>query len=328
MRHRARSVPPVKRIALIALFASPWLVISTASAEPPDIADSKWIHGDADLIAALTEIRSECRTATSDADRMHAIRLGRVAFRSPVLLGGLAARVGMSCNSCHPNGHANDAFFVVGVSGKPGTADVTGSVFSKVRDDQIFNPVPIPSLLDSSARSSFGSVAPVADLPTFLNAAIVDEFQGQPPTATIADALLAYVTSLQSSSCNAPAIIPVSLESDAQGLRETLGLILASLDRDDPSAAKFVLASLRAALGRVYRRFPESIEAREELIGLSLSLADVRLRLDDEKEERAARAMLASIQERMEASIQKLETKASVSFYDPNTLRAALGSSP
>jgi len=311
---------------LLVLFAMPWLATQSAFADPTDIADIQWIHGEADLIAALTVIRAECGMATSDAERMHAVRLGRVAFRSPALLGGLAARVGMSCNSCHPNGHANDAFFVVGVSGKPGTADVTGSVFSTVRDDHIFNPVPIPSLLDASARSAFGSVAPVTDLPTFLNTAIVDEFQGQPPSASIAEALLAYVTSLQSSACGAPASIPVSFESDAQELRETLDLILASLDRDDPRAARFVLLSLRAALGRVYHRFPESIRAREELIDLSVSLADVRRRLESEGDDTQARSILTSANEQLEASIQKLESAVSDSFYDPNTLRTALGS--
>jgi hypothetical protein len=314
------------RTALPVLFAMPWLATQTAFADPSEIADIKWIHGDADLIAELTVIRAECAMATSDPERTHAVRLGRVAFRSPALLGGLAARVGMSCNSCHPNGHANNAFFVVGVSGKPGTADVTGSVFSTVRDDHIFNPVPIPSLLDSSARPSFGSVAPVADLPTFLNAAIVDEFQGQPPSASIAEALLAYVTSLQSSACRAPASIPVSFESDAQELHETLDLILASLDRDDPRTARFVLLSLRAALGRVYHRFPESIGAREELIELSMSLSDVRRLLESEGEDTQARSILASVQKRLEVSIQKLESAVSDSFYDASTLRTALGS--
>lgn len=293
---------------------------------PPDIADIHWIHEDADLIAELTTTRAECGVASADADPMHAVRLGRVAFRSPVLLGGLAARVGMSCNTCHPNGHENPAFFVVGVTGKPGTADVTGSVFSTERDDHIFNPVPIPSLLDVAARSSFGSVAPVEDLRTFLNAAIVDEFQGQPPPSSIADALLAYVTSLQSSACKDPPRIAVSFESDSNELRETLALVLASLDRNELRAAEFVILSLRASLGRVYRRFPGSIAAREELIELSTSLADARRRLEKDGGQPAARSTLESVREGLEVAIQELRMKVPESFYNASVLRAALDS--
>ena len=327
MRRRVSRFRLSKRLAVLALLAMLWPATLPAAANPPDIADIKWIHEDADLIAALTRTRAECGVATANAERMYAIRLGRVAFRSPVLLGGLAARVGISCNACHPNGHENPAFFVLGVTGRPGTADVTGSVFSTERDDHIFNPVPIPSLIDVAARPSFGSVAPVEDLPTFLKAAIVDEFQGQPPPSSVADALLAYVTSLQSSACKDPPSIAVSFEADANELRDTLALVVASLDRNEPRAADFVLLSLRAALGRIYQRFPESIAAREKLVGLSRSLADARQRLEDGGGVPEARSTLEAVGERMEVAIQQLKIKAPESFYTASVLRAALGSS-
>jgi hypothetical protein len=326
--------PRAKPLILLVVSGTFWLATLSAIANPPDIDDIKWLHEGADPIAALTMIRAECIQTTTDSDRAHAIQLGRIAFRSPVLLGGLAARVGMSCNSCHPNGHDNPAFYVVGVSGEPGTADVTGSVFSTARDDHIFNPVPIPSLVDVANQSSFGSVLTVPDLATFLNTAIVGEFQGQTPPKSITDGLLAYLTSLQSAACMDPGPIAVSFESDALELRATLDSIFASLDRDDLRAAEFVLLSLRAALGRVYRRFPESVTARKELIDLSMALADARRRLageaaeEGEEGEPDVKSILSSVRERLEALIQKLAIQVSESFYDASQLRRVLGLAP
>ena len=45
-------------------------------------------------------------------------------FRTPELLGGQAARVGLSCDACHINGRNNPTFYIDGVSGLPGTVDV------------------------------------------------------------------------------------------------------------------------------------------------------------------------------------------------------------
>ncbi|MGF7473737.1 hypothetical protein WFJ45_23635, partial [Salmonella enterica subsp. enterica serovar Minnesota] len=71
-------------------------------------------------------------------------RIGRAAFNSPLLLGGQAARAGLSCASCHRNGRGNPDFHFPGISGAPGTADVTASLLSSHRGDGQFNPKPIP----------------------------------------------------------------------------------------------------------------------------------------------------------------------------------------
>ena len=74
------------------------------------------------------------------------IKLGRIAFHSPRLLGGQAGRMGLNCNSCHVAGRDNPRFQLEPVSGKPGTVDLTHAFFNSSGFDQIVNPVPIPDL--------------------------------------------------------------------------------------------------------------------------------------------------------------------------------------
>ena len=300
------------------------MVVSRASAEPPEIDELKWIDPGFDPVEFLTVVPAECSATTTDPVRSHAVDLGRVAFRSPVLLGGLAARGGISCDSCHRNGHGNPAFHVTGVSSAVGTADVTGSVFSEVRDDHIFNPVPIPSLVDVAARSTFGTVRPTQDLASFVRAAVVDEFDGPSPSASIVDALVAYMVSLRSSDCPDPGRVRVSFESSAGELRETLGVVIGSLDRGDLWAARFSLLSFRAALGRVYRRFPESVVEREALVELSRSLSTLRFDELEESDESAPRALLRASRVRLNVLIEKLGARVKDSFFDRDRLRKSL----
>ncbi len=76
--------------------------------------------------------------------------LGKLLFNSPSLLGEKAVRIGLSCNSCHPNGHVNTSFYISGLSGEPGTIDLSNRFWRKGTEDGLFNPVPIPSLRNVS----------------------------------------------------------------------------------------------------------------------------------------------------------------------------------
>jgi len=311
---------------LVLLFAI-GLGDSRAFAELPLIADLKWIHGDADAVEVLTTGPAECRVLSSDPGQARLARLGRVAFRSPVLLGGLASRVGMSCDSCHRNGHDNPNFQFVGVSGEPGTADVTGAVFSIHRDDGRQNPVPIPTLVDAGLDPPFGTVLPSPDLRKFLRAAVVDEFQGEPPPQSITEGLVAYLVGLKSAGCPKPGSEAIRFETDAGELLETLDVVIESLEEGDAGAGRFALASLRAALERVYRRFPAQVAAREELIGLSRRLSHLRVQLDEQRLSETIE-LLGDERLRLEAVIRKLGAQADESFYEPGVLRRALDSNP
>ena len=89
---------------------------------------------------------NECLPRHETAKQTQKIAVGRLAFRSPYLLGGQAARRGLTCQACHGQGQTNTHFFVTGLSSAPGTADVTSFHFSDELGDEAFNPVPIPSL--------------------------------------------------------------------------------------------------------------------------------------------------------------------------------------
>lgn len=307
------------------LLAGLGLDASQAFAERPLIAELKWIDSDADAVAVLTTAPAECLVMPKDPDRARLARLGRAAFRSPVLLGGLAARVRMSCDSCHQNGHSNPTFRFTGVSGEPGTADVTGSVFSTNREDGRSNAVPIPTLVDAGLAPPFGSILPTSDLRTFIRAAVVDEFQGKPPPDLVVEALIVYIAGLQSVGCPKPREEIVSFRSDAKETLELFDIVIDVLEHDDRHTGQFALMSLQAALERIYQRFPERVTDREELVGLSRSLSRLRKRLEKESLPDLI-ALFAPKRSRFEAISRKLELQSDVSFYEATVLRRALDS--
>ena len=318
---------PTSASVLPLLAATLGLSGPAAFAGPPLIADMKWIGPDADAVAVVTNLPAECLIMSPDADRARLIRLGRVAFRSPALLGGLAARVGMSCNSCHRNGHDNPAFHFTGVSGEPGTADVTGAVFSTNRDDGIRNPIRIPTLVNAGMAPPFGTIRPAPDLQTFVRAAVVDEFQGAPPPESVMTGLVAYLEGLQSDGCPKQPIAMLSFEADAGEVLRILAVAIETLEHDDLHGGLFALTSLRAALERVHRRFPESILERDELIGLSRSVSRPQALVEARRLSDAI-ALLEAERTRFEHVLRDLAMQTSASFYDPDVLRRAIDSGP
>ena len=294
-----------------------------AAAEPgePFLDDLKWIDRSADRSAHLTRMPTECVAQASDS-RAPLVAIGRIAFRSPVLLGGIAARSGMSCNTCHRNGHGNPAFFLAGVSGNAGTADVTGRVFSTNRDDGEFNPVAIPSLVDVASRQSFGSIAPVRKLRDFVRVVIIEEFQGPPPSTAVTEGLLAYLTGLRGSACPEQSHRDVVLDDEALDLDAAYDGVVWAIERNDPETADFVLLSLRALLGRMHQRFPSGERARDGLVAVSTGLSTVRTMLGVRPLE--ATQALASSRERLRHVIRELASSSSDSFYDAGVLERAL----
>lgn len=282
--------------------------------------DLKWVHPSADSVIALTEAPAECLAMPEDPDRAYLVNVGRVAFRAPLLLGGIAARSRVSCDTCHQNGHDNPHFFFQGVSDGPGTADVTGGVFSKSRDDGEFNPVPIPSLVD--AAPPFGTMVPAETLHAFLQAAITEEFQGRPPPAAVMTGLEAYIDALRSGACPAGGINPISLGSDINRVEEALGIAAAALGRNDPATAEFALLALQSALGRIHDRYAGFPADQQELIELSGFFGDVRPLIADEPDR--AREELWKGQIVLAAAAVTLKAHEAESLYNPSVLRAWL----
>jgi hypothetical protein len=281
--------------------------------------DIHWLDPDADRAAALTTAPAECLAMPADPEQAWRVALGRVAFHSPVLLGGLAARSGMSCDTCHQNGHGNEAFFIAGVSGPPGTADVTSALFSQTRGDDILNPVPIPDLTDAGGKARFGTMRPATDLHSFVHSVAVDEFQGKEPIPVVADGLVAYVAALKTSACPATASIALTVQGAADDMARTYEVLLAALDQDDRRAADFVLLSLNASLGRLAQRFPDTDESARTLPALGHDLNAIRPLIQGDR--RAARLALAAWRARLDSLLQALALRTDSLFALDNVRR-------
>lgn len=279
----------------------PVLAAMAAAAPAAALDDLNWLSPDADRAGTLTTAPAECLAMPGDPEQARRVSLGQVAFRSPALLGGLAARSGMSCDTCHRNGHGNPAFFIAGVSGASGTADVTSAIFSQTRGDDTVNPVPIPDLTGAGAKTSFGTVRPAHDLPGFVHSVMVDEFQGQEPAPAVAEGLLAYVAALTPAACPAEPSISLTFDHAARELADTYAVLLATMDRDDRKAADFVLRSLNLALGRLAQRFPGAPETIDALPALGRDLGAIRPLIRDDPD--GARRALAAWRVRLDGTL-------------------------
>lgn len=233
-----------------------------------DIRALRWLAPGADKVRFLTTMPASCESPATGADAARRL-LGQLAFESPALLGGAAARMGLSCSSCHLNGRGNPDFFIEGVSDRPGTADVTLSVLSKVRGDSTFNPVAIPdvSLRDGKQirdRSSPEFRAKVRGL-------VVEEFDGQEPPVEVFDALIAYLDSLEPGSCRSGEEA-VDIDQDLNAAQ--MAYEFAQTSGSAPETRVFYLRVARFRLERIHERFPQADQSglRSELVKLSADL--------------------------------------------------------
>ena len=85
-------------------------------------------------------------------------------FSSPLLFGPVARQAGLTCDTCHRQGDVNQAFYIPGLSTKPGNLDVTSHVFNPRADDAVANPVDIPSLRGIRSTGPYGRDGRTASL--------------------------------------------------------------------------------------------------------------------------------------------------------------------
>lgn len=302
--------------------ATAFAVLALAVADL-SIGDARWAHPGADLFRLLSATPGECLGPVDPQDA-HEVNVGAVAFRSPLLFGGLAARTGLSCNSCHRDGHDNREFHLEGLSGAPGTADVTSSIFSKTREDGVFNPVAIPSLVDSGVKSSFGTRAAHPSIDAFVADAVAEEFQGDAPAALIA-ALSAYVKRLRREYCP-PRGLGVNSDLELKYPRVALETALEAIRRGDPATADFMFASSRLLLQRVHERFDGAdLEAeRASIASLSRSIGDLRASAAADPE--AAMTLAPDILRQFGKAQIMLRKSSPKSLYDRDRLRRYLES--
>ncbi|MGD9801157.1 MAG: hypothetical protein AB7F91_12860 [Parvularculaceae bacterium] len=298
-----------------------FLLLGAVSVEAAagELTDARWISPGADHVAALTQAPGECLATPANGETAYSVEVGRVAFKSPLLLGGQAARGGLSCASCHVDGRANPAFFIEGLSGAPGTADVTSSIFSDMREDGDFNPAPIPTLVDAGRKASFGSAA-APSLHAFINAALIEEFQAERPPEAVLNGLIAYVNALDPSACPDAPVAQTSRRAMSD-VDRALVAAMQAFENGDTETADFMLASAQAMLGRINERFPSDKGAplRADLAVLSRDIAMARKAPDE------AAARLPDIRRDARRLDKRLHKARRFSLYDPRALADFLG---
>jgi hypothetical protein len=295
----------VKRlIALAAL-----MLVGAAAPSEHLLREQAWTP-DTDVRAFLEE-PSECL-----ASRDVAVETGRALFRSPALLGGPAARAGLSCNSCHTGGTRNAHFLMPELTDRAGAADVTSEWSSTVRGDGVANPVEIPDLFGVTFRPAFGH-ARDPSLEHFVRGVMVEEFQGQEPSAQVTASVLAYLSALDHGECRR-GVADVNLSFAADNVRRAL----AAAEQSDPASARLLLLAAQDAMGRIAERLPARAFGgeRRRLERLSRELG--QMRRDNVQALMADR--LPGWRERFDTAVARIARLEERTYFNEATLRAAL----
>lgn len=273
------------------------------------IREARWTDPAA-LPHSLSYAPPECLARPRAPAETRSVAIGRIAFRAPLLLGGQAARAGMSCASCHVNGRGNPGFRFPGLSGAPGTADVTASLMSSHRGDGVFNPKPIPDLAGSPEKLKISRSAP-GRLESFIHGLITEEFDGPEPPAEVLAGLAAYVRSLDPAACPPG---PVGLRLGDRLAEVETAVALARTETAE--TRRLLLAAARSTLGAIDERFAGLRADRARLREADAELNAARLRQRDF-------AGWDAVWPRIKAALLRDEGR---SLYSPARLRAAFGS--
>ncbi len=254
--------------------------------------------------------------------------MGLALFNTPTLLGGQAARAGLSCASCHVNGRDNAHFLLPSLSGAPGTADVTSSFFGIARGNGHHDPVTIPDL----AQPGKVSRAPGDQaLPIFIRNLIVDEFSGAEPSASTLLALTQYVRAVapcaggddrpQKRQLNDQlTLIRAAVESAAAEVR---GGPAATGSVGEGAAVPLLIAGARHQLGLIAERYAAKSLAGERRMLLQ---ASTRLRaISDHQDSAVFAAALDRWRQDFDGKIApRLAAREASSLYNENAVAAFL----
>ncbi len=241
MTTRARSGPRPAAAILAGLL----LAAAGAAAAPPELHDRSWLP-DGSLLEPR-EVPAERLTVAAGAHGL--AELGRLAFRSPDLLGGNARLSGIACQTCHANGGANADLFLPGLSDRPGSVDTAHRLWNPLADDGVDLALPIPSLQGVAGNAPYGAVARMGSLRDFTRRVIVVEFAGPEPRPDLLDALVEYQLALAAP--DAPAASTVARGEAPADLPRYLAVLDRALAAEDAALAELVARMIRAALGRM-----------------------------------------------------------------------------
>src|SRR5688572_2155111 len=302
---------PCRALARFLTAATSALLLAGAARAPTlPIREASWLPPAA-AFHGLTRQPAECLVAPAGDEARRAVAIGRAAFRTPLLLGGQAARAGLSCASCHRNGRGNPHFLFPGLSGAPGTADVTSSIMSKQRGDGTVNPKPIPDLAGPHSARIVSRSRETRALESFIRGLIVEEFDGPEPTPAVLDGLAAYVRGIGEEECE-KGEVPITLQAKLDEANAAVALAL-NADRE---AARLLIASARSTLGEIDERF--------RLPGLERSRSILRQADSELRAVRAGEESVSSWLGRWPDRRRALLRDGRRSLFSPAVLRRAL----
>ena len=299
-----------RRARARALSSAALLLAGASGGSSVPIREARWL-APAGLYAGLSREPAECLVEPRGAGQRRAVAVGRIAFRAPLLLGGQAARAGMSCATCHRNGRGNASFLFPGLSGAPGTADVTSSLMSSHRGDHVDNPKPIPDLGGPRAKLKISRDPKDGALEHFIHGLITEEFDGPEPAPEVLAGIAAYVRALRPEGCGSG--------ERTIALGERLGEVetavrLAAASRR--GTRQLLLAAARSMLGAIDERFRLPGLERDRTL---LAEADSDLRVL-----RAGGEDFGGWHRLWPERRKRLLADAPRSLYDPARLRIAL----
>ena len=307
--------------ALLRVFALTVMACAGARASAPlPIREANWLVA-SQRLHLLTTRPEEC--LPEDSPDIVSLVYGTVAFRDPMLLGGQAARAGLSCMSCHRGGRGNPGFHFPRLSGAPGTADVTSSLMSSHRGDGIANPKPIPDLTFDIPKISR---VDGRGLEAFIRGLIVEEFDGVPPSPDILKGLASYVRALDPAHCPSRHDQPYGLANALADYFLALGAAETALVDHDPETAIAMLRGARSILGEIDARFQaKGLEGpRATLDEAGIALAQIQQQLRDGGD---LTGPVDAVHRRWTATrrwADPLILNERLSLYNPEKLKAAL----
>jgi hypothetical protein len=288
----------------------------------------RWLAPGVDAATVMTHQPTECLARPKDAEAAYEVELGRTAFRTPLLLGGQAARAGLTCESCHRDGRGNPNFDFPGVSGAPGTADVTTSVLSSHEADAVHGARPIPDLSGPKSALKVDQDPGSDALAAHIDRIATREFDGNEPPAAVRAGLAAYVRALSPGACPAAASEPVTSAGALAEVRRAVLTAIAALDRRDGPSAALMIEAARSQLGDIDEReaVPSLAPVRRTLAlaALDLGAADAAAGRDLA----AARTDLVLWLAREPGWAPQVITAEPASLYNPARLAAARPISP
>jgi hypothetical protein len=193
---------------------------------------------------------------------------GMALFNAPQLLGGQAARAGVSCASCHSNGRRNAHFFLAGVSDGPGTADVSSSFFNLARANGRFDPKAIPDL---ASPGKISRDPRSGELERFLRGLIVEEFGGREPSPAALAALASYVRAVRP--CPNEATESRTIAGQLALVRITTKAAQRMAEQGEGETAILLTSAARHQLGLIDERLAQPGLERERRMLLAASRA-------------------------------------------------------